>query len=433
MVAEWVAERVERHERGIVLVRNKAAQKSTRTSLREAPNVPHGWENLIELATLSEIQAGKVSLGVDEILSPGPLVSRYSGLLALSPARRMTVLAHGSWEAERAARQIRTSVERLRMLSSGEYRSRAAHRLFGKATTRVVSDTPVAIEMDVAAPPRNRVPSAPDIWDPFDIRVVGSLAKDDVDLEGPAEIIDQEVRGSVSALRIEFTDGSGCFEPSHLVSKVKAGYITEVPAKSLDPGDRIVLVDGSARKDLFDVIVEKLESLPEFMGTTLLIHEWHERARRAGFRSGFTQIEILRRMGPDAGITTTASIGNWIRGAVHGPDDPRDILRFGEAVGDPVLVQAWQPIGKALVTMRAHRRKLGRMLARVLEGLNPDELEDAGYFDRRLGIHYSDLTEAVSAHIVIGVATSATAVAYQYANRLLASEEIRLAEQMATG
>src|SRR5207247_2290592 len=103
--------------------------------------------------------------------------------------------------------------------------------------------------------------------------------------------------------------------------------------------------------------------------------------------------------------------------------DPEDVRRFGEAVGDQFLAQRWQAIGRALETMRTQRRKWGKMLARVVSGLKPAELEDAGYFDRRLGIHYSDLAETVSMHEVKAVSDSLQPVPYAFANRLLSGND----------
>jgi hypothetical protein len=203
----------------------------------------------------------------------------------------------------------------------------------------------------------------------------------------------------VAALRIDFNNGSGYFEPNRFISRIQGDDLYDVATKSLSPGDRIILVDGGARRDLFDVIVEKLEDMPEFAATAVLVQEWHERVRRGALTSGLTYEEILHRMHGTSIISPT-TVGSWVRGNVHGPGHAEDIRRFGQAVGDSFLTGRWNSIGQALETMRNHRRRLGCMLARTLAGLSARDLEDEGYFDRRLGIHYSDLTAPVSVHTV---------------------------------
>jgi hypothetical protein len=261
------------------------------------------------------------------------------------------------------------------------------------------------------------------VWEPFELRITDASARPDADAGGPAGELAEAAAGPIAAFLLRFDDAIGFFEPGHAVSKLEDGEIVDVAAKSLAPGDRVLLVDGGARRDLFDVIVEKLERLPEFEATTLLIREWHERARLAGLDHNLAPDEILRRMGSDAQVTSTQAIVTWIRGKVHGPLHTDDIRLFGHAVGDTFLEQRWEAIGRALSSFRAHRRRVGQMLGKVLDGTNPVELEDAGYFDRRLGIHYSDLTEALSVHTLVTRSTETTLVDGEFANRVLSATE----------
>lgn len=268
-------------------------------------------------------------------------------------------------------------------------------------------------------------------WDPFDVNVVGDLGRRDEDSEGPAGTTGGQIEGDVDALIVEVEDGTCFFEPSHTVSVVIAGDVEDMAVKALQPGSRFLLVERTARKGLFDVIVEKLEQLPEFRAPMELVREWQKRALYGGVKNDFNYDVILDRMRPETHITDPRTIYNWVWSVVMGPGDVREIRNFGRAVGDRVLEDGWEPMGKALRTLRSHRKKVGRMLGAVLSGGATARLEDEGYFDRRLGIHYTDLLEAVTVHEVVSVSDQTIPVGYHYANRLLAEDEARLVEQAA--
>lgn len=424
-LAKWVCERIEAAESGVIVVRNVAAREGVAEYLQSRPDVPFGWQNTIRAVTVAEVLGGRTDLGYGHALTVGPVAVDNGVLFAVPSARTMTILGHGPWEAGRIVRQVTSVRRRLAELAHGPTRLEASHRLFGPGVhPHDITPGPLRITHSaLTLPPLSRTATGA-VWDPFDVNVVKDLGRLDTETEGPAREAPTGTEYVVPALRIAFADGHGYFEPDQLVSRVAGADVKfEVAIKALKVGERVLLVDNGARRGLFDVIAEKLQSLPEFAAVVMLIRDWQERARRAGYESGLTHGQILERMGPQAGVTTSAAVGHWVRGFVFGPDDPEDVRRFGEAVGDQFLAQRWQAVGRALETMRTQRRKWGKMLARVVSGLNPTELDDAGYFDRRLGIHYSDLAEAVTMHEVKAVSNSLQPVPYAFANRLLSGND----------
>lgn len=216
---------------------------------------------------------------------------------------------------------------------------------------------------------------------------------------------------------LTFEDGEGYFEPNCPVSLLGGEKVREVAAKSLKPGHRVMLIERGARRDLFMHIAKKLEDLPDFTATVALIELWHERTRMAGLRCGLGHEQILGRMAGTK-ITDPGTVADWMKGIRHGPNDPEDIRRFGEAVGDGVLTGQWQRMGRAIRTIRGHRIGLGRWLNGRLAGVSNEKMGNDGYFDRRLGIHYSDLMEAVTVHRVVAVSGGIAVVAQLRANRL---------------
>lgn len=425
-LVEWVRRRVECGDaESLVVVRNRASIKAATGFLQEHPEVPLGWDRLIRITSFPDLASARSQMATGEVLYTGPVVSSYAGLLALPTAKRLTILAHGPWEALRTVRQIQGATERLANLAHGDVRTRAVERLFpGRKISENLDPVPVRLQRTGLSLPAG-VPSAARkaVWSPFDIRIARQLGRADLDSDGPASHGMRGQREEVEVLFVRFEDGIGFFEPSHIVSRLSDGELGESAAKALSAGDRVILVERGARQDLFGSIVDKLERLPEFEATVMLIREWHERAGRAGCESGLSAAEILRRMGPDASISSPQTIATWVRGLVHGPLRAEDIRLFGQAVGDQFLQTRWEAVGRALATIRAHRRRVGHMLAKVLNGVAAADLEDAGYFDRRLGIHFSDLTEALSVHVVRERKEGSVVIGYQYANRLLTEEE----------
>lgn len=430
LLANWVCRCVEDTCSGLIVTRNRPSKGAIRRFLREAPSVPMQWQTHVEICTLSELHRGNHSTGYERALLTGPVASRYSSLLALPAAGELTVLAHGPWESQRATNQIRSTLNQLSKLAHGGTRQQALTRLRLEQFPDGPSEPKpprITYTQDSVQFPKTVDASGP-VWDPFDVSVVGPLGRSDEDTSGPAGT-SQDTSGHLRVVRIDFHDGVAFFEPDRLLTVIK-GDTEEVTAKGLIKGDSVVLIDRGARRDLFDVITDSLAELPEFTATVELIRQWQTRALLAGARHAFDYANILEKMQPDTRITTTQTIRNWVLSWVKGPGDPREIRIFGEAVGDQVLATKWEPIGRALKTLRAHHKKIGRMLGKVLSGISPVDLEDAGYFDRRLGIHFTDFVEAVTVHQVTGVAGEAQTIPSQYANHLLSTSEAQQLEAL---
>lgn len=425
-MAGWVNDLLSRRTSGVIVTRNRAMMKAIEAYLQEHPGVPIGWSDVVETAALSDLSSGRKKMGTGEALIPGPLPWRYGWMFALPTADRVTVLAHGPWEASRIVRQVESTAKRLEELARGRIREDATLKLLGYDVRGEAKPRAVTSRITHSTRPAARVPVTvrDAVWSPFDLKVAQSRSMNTADVDPPAVLpAPADGAGSVKAILIGFDNGAGFFEPNCLVSKLHEGTIKEVAAKSLRSGDRIVLIEREARRDLFTVIVEKLEDLPDFAPTIALVEEWHERAQHAGLRCGLDNEQILARMSGTS-ITDPGTVDCWIKGIRHGPNKPEDIKRFGAAVGDEFLVKKWETIGRALTTIRGHRIKVGKMLNAALTGTSSTDMEDSGYFDRRLGIHYSDLVEAVSAHLVRKVSDKLETVPQLQANRLLEPGEL---------
>jgi hypothetical protein len=420
LLMTWVRQQLTNSKKGLILTRNRVSAKVLYDYLQQSQDIPFDWHTSIEIATFADLDAGKFPPSPTDILLTGPLPGGLSGFLASPLAASVTFLAHGPWEAGRIRRQILAATGQMEALARGAIHIEAWNRLFPDLPAESRSLTEVSIHMNCQD--QHSTPShlKEATWDPFTVHPARSISPDVTDAvhSAPTSPYEHGYQSMVPALQITFADGTGYFEPNQRISRIHGKDIQEIAAKSLQAGERILLMDGGARQDLFDHLVEQLEDLPEFAAITLLVQEWQQRIKVGWYRHTLTYQQALAQMHGTT-IVTPATIGGWIRGTVHGPKDAEDIYRLGLVLEDSFLTDRWQAIGKALETMRIHRRKFGRMLARAIAGLSTEQLEDQGYFDRRLGIHYSDLARAISVHQVCHVATTLTRVAYASANRLL--------------
>lgn len=428
LLSRWVVERLEERSPGLLIVRNRAAKRALEVFLEEDTGVPFGWKEAVEVATLAGVASGRESLHVPQVLFAGPLAPWHGWMFALPAARRVSVLAHGPWEARRIVSQVHSVARRLTEVARGEDKQEALRLLFsghapgGERRDSEAPEVPV-VARSVSSVPKVPAEVADAVWSPFDVKVARSLRSTDENSVVAASSVQEGIAsGTAEVLMLTFEDGCGYFEPNCLVSKLKPGGIEDVAAKSLRPGDRVVLVEHGARRDLFGVITKRLEDTPEMALLVLYAQEWRERAREAGRACALDCEQILGRMG-GTDIKHPATIAGWIRGTVIGPNKAQDIRRFGAAVGDEFLIREWETVGKAITTIRGHRIKMGQMLNSAISGLSVAEMKDSGYFDRRLGIHFSDLAEAVSVHVVVSVSSTTTTVPQLQANKLVEPKE----------
>lgn len=430
LVLQWV-EHVDRDDEGLILTRNRTTVQALEDYLDDSPMVDLGWRSRIRVASFSDLENGRVGWRRKALLT-GAVPHRRAGLVAMPAAEEIVITSHGPWESTRIVNQLRSVAAKLSERLGVDVRRRSHETLFGQLPERGYEDVEVVpvVRWDTVEPEGVPDTARGATWSPLalpDTRTPG--LDDEDDTARIARTPAGRGSGEADTLKVAFDDGVGFFEPDLMVSRIRAGQEKDAAVKSLRAGDRVVLVDRGARSDLFDTIVSRLEDLPEYATIAGLVRTWQARVSNA--KTGdLTFVEILRRMQEEGSrLTTAAAINHWVAGRTQGPQDYEDIRRFGAAVGDEFLQRHWRRLGQALDRMRIHRRSLGRQLARVLEEASPSD--DDGYFDRRLGVHMSDLTETLSIHVVESVASNTVTVPGYLANVLLTPEEAGALERGA--
>jgi hypothetical protein len=418
-LAAIVAEETAAGRRFVIGARSRAAAVATGLHLDELPSVPLAWRDLGRVTTARRILLDGPGDETCTTIITGPPGSLYAGLTVIPPGGRLVVLTAGAWESSRVRRQIVEASAAVTDTARGAAAITAASRLGVTIFDSAVIEPMVTGREPMPAAHRKSVPGSP--WDPFDVRVVGDLGRREPDTED-RQACDTDLATDVITV---YTDsGVVLLPPQQLVSRVRDGEEREVAAKALRAGDMLVLVDAEARADLFELVAARAQELPELAAVVALVDDWHVRAARGPETARLSYDQILSAM-TGTSITTAATVGSWVRGDVHGPDDPDDITRFAIAVGDPTLVRRAEATARAIETLRRYRRRLGMMLASAASLEEHD-----GWLDARLGIHFHDLATMLTTHLVTRVDPTVTKVRCSVTGRLLPDDRRIIDEEM---
>lgn len=415
LVKAWIDSLAADARRGLLVTRNGAAVAALTATLDESNDVFYGWSDRVRVVSVRDVLLGRVAgLPVDSMLVTGPVPRAYASLIAAPPSSQVFTLAAGTWEAARAARQTTSTLRELGALREATV-TRASTLLrvpAVRSTSAAEADgNEVAVWRDGTVTNVAYLPDGPggSPWEPFGLDLLAVIARgqrggDDAAIMAPPTRGAVDTTVSVAAIMMTFTDGQCLLvEPNDVLYRRRGDQARRVAAKALAPGDVVALVDATARRDLFDSVIDVLSELPKYAPLGLLICFWHDRARGARDR-GYTHREILARMrsGSDpTRITTEQAIGQWIRGDSEGPEDRDDVRRFAEAVRDRELAGRAAAVGQALRTSRILHRAVGRWLSAQITGAQLRR--DDALIDPELGVHVADLLEAVSVHEVADV------------------------------
>jgi hypothetical protein len=397
---------------GLLVARNRIAATAITAALDESPSTRADWRSTTTVTSLQDLTAGKVPLtALAQICLTGPVQRSRAGLLAIPPGASLIVVAAGPFEARRITGQVLSARSALAAIRA-EAVATSADAL--GLTTRprrdgAATQAPVQIYRAGFSRPVREAPAidGQNPWEPFDADVLAVLKRSigdatDEPAAPPARVTGGAASALVPAIAISLADpenGVLLAGPNDLITRARGAMLARVAAKALRAGDVIYLVDRNARRDLFTAMTDKLSEAQAYATLSGLIDFWHTHAARLR-GSDMTYEDIYRRMG-DTRLTSFQTVGTWIRGDVDGPQDPDDVARFAQAVGDDALLEEAQRVGWALKTVHVVHRKAGRWLSSRITGASLRQ-EDT-FVDQSLGIRVTDLLEAVTAVTVDSV------------------------------
>jgi hypothetical protein len=403
----WANEQAAEGQASMVVVGGRVDKLALAAALDESPTAHPDWRSATGIASRREVRSASAGpLGDTVLCIPGPLTRRDAGWLAVPPGKGLVVLVGGDFEAGRASRQATHAAYAVRhirdvALEQEGIGSCACPSLAPRAP-RDNEDLPIVTTRHGDPTPR-RMPEPGGVWEPFDADMVKLLSR-----TSRGDIPELPRGSSLSvglvsrALAIYLANGGVLLaQPNDLVVRYRKNGMDRVVAKAVAVGDVVFLVEQGVRRDLFSTVLDRLSETVEYGVYVGLIDFWHTRAGRH-HGSDLSYEEIHRRMlAYGTKVTTTQTIGNWVRGVVAGPQDPEDIRRFARAVRDGDLQSSADAVAKALAALNSLHRRAGHWLNAQIDASRATEREDRG--DELLGIRVSDLMEAVRPHRVLKV------------------------------
>lgn len=153
--------------------------------------------------------------------------------------------------------------------------------------------------------------------------------------------------------------------------------INKTVASAVTVGDQILRISDAA-EDIYDVLVESVDSREAMRKHFKTLSEWREMVDSEMDERGMTNddvVELMRERGSDLDEDSDA-VKKWRTGERYGPGDPEDLRRtiqiFRPQVEEAVLDQVHRVVWNSLKTIRDEHRRIGRDARRILAAeVNP--------------------------------------------------------------
>lgn len=230
-----------------------------------------------------------------------------------------------------------------------------------------------------------------------------------VDLEDDAE--DAEFTGEaasqesdpVSGLLLRFESGKAMLvRPDKFVDKYleHLGSVDHVSARTLEPGDLVVVINDSVRKSLTDSIIDRIQKHPSMIKVVTHQSYWIHVLRRGMEEKGDTPATLLRKLQQKgSGIQTSVAVHLWRKGVVIGPSDKQDIRRIAEIYEDQPLKDDVDKVFASVERLRFLHRSLARKLKYLIPqaGIKTEMLGDEELLiDPELNLYLEDFSDSIS-------------------------------------
>ncbi len=175
---------------------------------------------------------------------------------------------------------------------------------------------------------------------------------------------------------------------------------------SLKEGNRVVIIHGQRRQNLYDMIVSRVHTMPAIQLHLALIQKWHDDFR-ASYRMWAAHLPVSSRdpltvlldeiKTKGSNITCTLSLWNWLSGTVQCPQDREDLRRVSEALDIPFVRKNWRKIGEAASRISGIHRGLSNRLNRWLENAVQGRFDrnDSEIVDPELGLTFGDFRSSL--------------------------------------
>lgn len=177
--------------------------------------------------------------------------------------------------------------------------------------------------------------------------------------------------------------------------------VEDVAARSLAPNSLLLLIDGGVRKTLDQMVIERVDHLPQMFATVVLRGLWHEALVSGAAKERDTPATALTKLrAAGSNIQEPVTVQLWMEDEVIGPLDEEDLARIAKVYQHAALQKQLREVWAAVCKLRAVHRNLCRLLWRLLpaaylqatqEEMNADEV-----IDKRLGLTLDDFRDSIS-------------------------------------
>ncbi|HEY9093915.1 MAG TPA: hypothetical protein VIN62_03680 [Candidatus Cryosericum sp.] len=303
----------------------------------------------------------------------------------------------------------------------------------GTVRARVTMDDPV--EVDVESFSKTKASSTGELWQPED--TVSEVARlfqadeestsEEVVFNEPAEVATTtnvetpEEIWCTEAIAIQFDQGwRAHFAPDDMINVVQNGKPDQRYVRALRVGERVLLIHGQQRQNLYDLIISRIHRHPSIELHLAMIRRWQEDLQVA-FQQWQTHAPdipervthgsrdargLLRRMQTlGSQLSSTLTVSFWLRGFVLCPQDPDDLRRVAEILNMRFVRQYHAPIVQAANRLRGLHRGLSIKLNHWLEShaMGTEHKNDNDVIDAELGLTFGDMRNSLLVLQVIGL------------------------------
>ena len=212
-----------------------------------------------------------------------------------------------------------------------------------------------------------------------------------------------------TALEVKFVEG-WCvrFEPGEQVNVVMssvAGNGTNLDrrfVRSLRPGNRVLLIHGQRRQNLYDLIISRVHRNPSIELHVALIKRWqndfnvaYRRWKLHGERNLDVLLAEMKRRG--SSLTSPFTLRQWLWHATLCPQDREDLRRLAEILDINFVKEHYRRIYNAASRLRGLHRGLSNRLNRWLEHQTSGAAveNDDEVIDGDLGVSFGDFRSSL--------------------------------------
>jgi len=266
--------------------------------------------------------------------------------------------------------------------------------------------------------PDGRDPSSPQWTSFFEESEVQALLEAGTDETDDAELLTDDLPPTEDvqsddiaierAIEIEISGRrKGLFSPDYSINLVRVvdgkEAILERTVRSVQVGNRLMLVHGQRRQSLYELLLTRVHRHPSLQLHLTLIKTWQEEIassfsqwRKSSGRSFGDLLVELQALG--SGIQSSLALRFWTEGKVLAPFDEQDLPRIAKVLAMKFTGQHHSRIAKAAERLRSlHRglaRRLNSWLRREAAGDQVQD-DDDEVVDAELGLTLRDFKDSL--------------------------------------